>query len=209
MDKIDDRAISNIFAYLPDAQTVCRLGAVSKQFRKVFLETEGDGDDDAINIWKALLNKIPIVGRPVKETENEEPPYTAKEVVLRFASASLFAERMEKLAEDHRRNDTGRCSSDDEKMQCPFPDCTAYCDDNAQAKGGCDLFFVRMKVSGKLLWHGFLESYMSSNGDIYLGNDNQDLSKEFHWPAMNQYLSMAPPESARLPGEGYCEWQLQ
>lgn len=125
-----------------------------------------------------------MVGRPVKQLdgygeEEEQVPYTAKEAVLRFASASLYAERMERLAEEYRRD--GGCSCDRE--DCPYPDCTAY-DDHNSADRYCDRFFIRMKVSGKLLWQG---SSMCSNGDIYLGDREKDLSEEFDWPAMAQF----------------------
>ena len=178
-----------IFELLPDPESVCRLGTASTLLKQVL-------DDSNARLWDAFLMKIPDRARP-KQGEGEQER-TSREIVLRFASARIFAKRMEVLAPRHRvmLGEGKYCSGCD-----AFPDADGYWDENNYPEHQrSDVYFTRYSVQGLVLWQGFLKSYMCSNGDIYLGNDSTDLSEELNWPEMKAFLvHHAPCNAFGLP----------
>ncbi len=184
IDLLDDPILRKIIAFLPDPETVCTLGGCCTRLQNL---VKGE-----TVIWDRFLEQIPILARPFELNLDR----TAKEIVLRFSSARLFASRMERIAPLHRvmlgqGNYCQGCIA--------FPDAEGYSEGYELAcEERGDVFFVRYSVRGSLIWQGFLPSRTADIfEDISLGYKDEDfsLSEEFDWPEMKAYLAYPPPRN--------------
>lgn len=192
--------LQTIVRLLQDPQSVCRFGATCTTMKRVvdgLNVNEENNNNMAVtsSIWDAFLERIPQRARPILWDGAE--PRSSREDVLRFASASLFAERMEILAPQHRvmLGEGQYCSG------CStFPDAVGCTSQYIEEVGGDVEYFARYSLNGSLLWQGFLKHRFCGNGDIQLGNethgnDAHDLSDDLDWPELKAYLAHPPPRN--------------